>query len=149
MKLTRRMLLASAAATPMLIDNTANAAESDLDAAVRAYDEATVRNDSATLAQLVADDYLLVNSDSSLQDKQSSLEDFKVPGFKLDPYVLEQPARRVWGRSALVAGVVNLKWTLEGQRHARRLRIAHVWTQQQGRWRLAYTQLTRVPEPSG
>jgi ketosteroid isomerase-like protein len=146
MKLTRRMLLATAAAAPTLIGSNAKAAESDLVAAVRAYDDATVRNDVATLARLVSDDYLLVNSDSSLQDKQSYLEDFKVPGFKLDPYVLEQPARRVWGNTALVAGVVNLSWTLEGQRHVRRLRIAHVWTKQEGRWRLAYTQLTRVPE---
>ena len=143
------MLLASAAAAPTLIGSRANAAESDLDAAVRAYDEATVRNDVATLAQLVSDDYLLVNSDSSLQDKQSYLEDFKVPGFQLDPYVLEQPARRAWDNAALVAGVVNLSWTLERRRHAHRLRIAHVWTKQEGRWRLAYTQLTRVPEKSG
>jgi ketosteroid isomerase-like protein len=149
MKLTRRMLLASAAATPTLIGSRANAAESDLDAAVRTYDEATVRNDVATLAQLVADDYMLVNSDSSLQDKQSYLEDFKVPGFKLDPYVLEQPARRDWGTAALVAGVVKLSWTLESKRHARRLRVAHVWRKHEGRWRLAYTQLTRVPEESG
>jgi ketosteroid isomerase-like protein len=144
MKLTRRMLLASAAAAPTLIGSRANAAKSDLDAAVRAYDEATGRNDVATLAQLVADDYMLINSDSSLQDRQSYLEDFKVPGFKLDPYVLEQPVRRDWGNTALVAGVVKLSWMLEGQRHVRRLRVAHVWTRQEGRWKLAYTQLTRV-----
>ena len=143
------MLLVSAAATPTLIGSRATAAESGLDTAVRSYDQATVRNDVATLAQLVADDYMLVNSDSSLQDKQSYLEDFKVPGFRLDPYVLEQPARRDWGTAALIAGVVKLSWTLEGKRHARRLRIAHVWTKQEGRWRLAYTQLTRVPEESG
>jgi ketosteroid isomerase-like protein len=143
------MLLASAAATPTLFDSRANAAESDLDAAVRAYDQATVRNDVATLAQLVADDYMLVNSDSSLQDKQSYLEDFKVPGFKLDPYVLEQAARRDWGNTALVAGVMKLSWTLEGQRHVRRVRVAHVWRRQEGGWRLGYTQLTGVREESG
>lgn len=140
------MLLATATAASTLIACSASAAESGLAAAVRAYDQATVRNDVATLAQLVADDYVLVNSDSSVQDKQSYLEDFKVPGFKLDPYVLEQAARRVWGDTALVAGLVNLSWTLDGAHHARRLRIAHVWTKQQGRWRLVYTQLTRVPE---
>ncbi len=143
------MLLASAAAMPTLFGSRANAAESDLDAAVRAYDLATVHNDVATLAQLVADDYMLVNSDSSVQDKQSYLEDFKVPGFKLDPYVLEQAVQRDWGNTALVAGLMNLSWTLEEQRHARRLRIAHVWRKQEGRWRLAYTQLMRVPEESG
>jgi ketosteroid isomerase-like protein len=140
----RRTLLGAAAA-PALICWRTSAAESDLDDAVRAYDKATVHNDVATLAQLVSDDYVLVNSDSSLQDKQSYLEDFKVPGFKLDPYVLEKPVRRTWGTTALVAGVVQLSWTLKGEHHARLLRIAHVWTKLEGRWRLAYTQLTRVP----
>jgi ketosteroid isomerase-like protein len=146
MSLTRRMLLSAAAAAPALVGWEASAAESDLDVAVRAYDQATVHNDIATLAQLVSDDYMLVNSDSSLQDKSSYLEDFKVPGFKLDPYVLEQRTRRVWGDTALVAGLVRLSWTLKGEHQARLLRIAHVWTKLEGRWRLAYTQLTRVPQ---
>lgn len=119
---------------------------SGLAKAIEAYDRATVSNDIAALASLVADDYVLVNSDSSLQDKQSYLEDFKVPGFKLDPYELQQPVRRVWGDAALLAGVVRLSWTLQGERHARALRIAHVWSRHAGRWRIAYTQLTRIPE---
>ena len=145
MNSTRRTLLVAAAATPILIARRAGAAESDLAAAVRAYDQATVQNDVATLAKLVSDDYVLVNSDSTLQDKRSYLEDFKVPGFKLDPYVLEEPVRRVWGDTALIAGVMHLSWTQNGEHHARLLRIAHVWTKLDGRWRLAYTQLTRVP----
>jgi ketosteroid isomerase-like protein len=47
--------------------------------------------------------------------------------------------------TALVAGLVRLSWTLKGEHHSRLLRIAHVWTKAAGRWRLAYTQLTRVP----
>lgn len=116
--------------------------------AIEDYDRATVSNDIATLANVVADDYVLVNSDSSLQDKQSYLEDFKVPGFKLDPYELQQPVRRIWGDAALLAGVVRLRWTLKGEHHARLLRIAHVWTRHEHRWRLAYTQLTRIPDQS-
>jgi len=146
MSLTRRTLLSAAAAAPALISWETSAAQSGLDDAVRAYDEATVHNDVAALARLVSDDYMLVNSDSTLQDKQSYLEDFKVPGFKLDPYVLDQSLRRVWGDTALVAGVVNLSWTLKGEHHTRLLRIAHVWTKLDGRWRLAYTQLTRVQQ---
>lgn len=118
----------------------------DLATAIADYDRATVSNDVATLANLVADDYVLVNSDSSLQDKRSYLEDFAVPGFKLDPYELQDPVRQVWGDAALLAGVVRLSWTLEGEHHARLLRIAHVWTRQDGNWRLSYTQLTRIPE---
>lgn len=146
MSVTRRVLLTAAAAAPALIASNTSAAGSDLDDAVRAYDRATIHNDVAALAGLVCDDYVLVNSDSTLQDKQSYLQDFKVPGFKLDPYALEQPVRRVWGDTALVAGLVRLSWTLKGEHPSRLLRIAHVWTKLDGRWRLAYTQLTRVPE---
>jgi ketosteroid isomerase-like protein len=146
MSLTRRTLISAAAAAPALVGWKTSAAESDLDDAVRAYDAATVHNDVTALAQLVSDDYTLVNSDSTLQDKSSYLEDFKVPGFKLDPYVLQEPVRRVWGDTALVAGLVRLSWTLKGEHQARLLRIAHVWTKLEGRWRLAYTQLTRVPQ---
>ena len=146
MSLTRRTLISAAAAAPALVGWKTSAAESDLDDAVRDYDEATVHNDVTALAQLVSDDYTLVNSDSTLQDKSSYLEDFKVPGFKLDPYVLQEPVRRVWGDTALVAGLVRLSWTLKGEHQARLLRIAHVWTKLEGRWRLAYTQLTRVPQ---
>ena len=146
MTLTRRTLLNAAAAGPALLGWKTSAADSDLDDAVRAYDQATVHNDIATLAQLVSDDYVLVNSDSTLQDKSSYLEDFKAPGFKLDPYELQQPVRRRWGDTALVAGMVQLSWTLKGEHQGRLLRIAHVWTRVQGRWRLAYTQLTRVPQ---
>jgi ketosteroid isomerase-like protein len=142
----RRTLLRAATAVPALAGWKTSAASSALDDAVRAYDQATIRNDVAALAELVSEDYVLVNSDSTLQDKRSYLADFKVPGFKLDPYVLEQPVRRVWNDTALVAGRVRLSWTLQGEHHTRLLRIAHVWTKLAGRWRLAYTQLTRVLE---
>jgi ketosteroid isomerase-like protein len=145
----RRALLMMAALGSCTIATSTRAASTlptDLVKAIEAYDRATVSNDTAALANLVADDYVLVNSDSTLQDKQSYLEDFKVPGFKLDPYELQQQVHKVWGDAALLAGVVRLSWTLKDEHHARLLRIAHVWTRHQRRWRLAYTQLTRMPE---
>jgi ketosteroid isomerase-like protein len=145
--MNRRELLAIAAlGSCTTIVAAADSWPADLAKAIADYDRATVSNDVATLANLVAADYVLVNSDSTLQDKQSYLEDFKVSGFRLDPYDLQQPVHKVWGDAALLAGVVRLSWTLKGEHHERLLRIAHVWTRQEGRWRLAYTQLTRVPE---
>ena len=149
----RRTLLALAVTMPALAGchrssaapHTSAGLPPDLVAAIRDYDQATISNDVAALADLVADDYLLVNSDSTLQDKQSYLEDFKVPGFKLDPYTLERQVRKAWGTTALLAGQVQLSWTLDGKHESRLLRIAHVWTKTNDRWRIAYTQLTRVP----
>jgi ketosteroid isomerase-like protein len=118
----------------------------DLANAVREYERATLSNDTATLAKLVMDDYMLVNSDSSVQDKESYLADFKVPGFKMDPYVMREPMHKVWGNTALTGGIMPLGWTQEGKHQKRLLRIAHVWVKHAGQWRLMYTQLTRVPE---
>ena len=148
--MNRRSLLAVAALGSWGTACAASAATADklppdLAKAVRAYDAATVSNDVATLAGLVSDDYLLVNSDSTVQDKQSYLDDFKVPGFKLDPYVLREPLLKVWDDTALIAGVVNLSWTLDGKHEQRVLHIAHVWVKHESRWRMAYTQLTRMP----
>lgn len=118
----------------------------DLAQAVNAYDKATTGNDIETLGGIVADDYVLVNSDSTLQDKQSYLFDFTVPGFELEPYVIEQPVQKVWGDAAVTGGLLNLRWTLDGTRHSRLLRLVHVWARRDGKWQLTYTQLTRVPE---
>ncbi len=149
--IARRALLAVAALGSLTTAvaasaRTADKLPSDLAKAIKDYDAATVSNGIATLAELVADDYVLVNSDSTLQNKQSYLEDFKVPGFKLDPYVLQEPVLKVWDGTALLAGLVQLSWRLDGKHHRRLLRIAHVWARREGRWRMAYTQLTRVPE---
>lgn len=123
-----------------------NPLPADLAQAWQDYDRATIGNDAARLASLVTDDYMLVNSDSSVQDKRSYLADFALPGFRLDPYEIEQPLQKVWGDAALTGGVFTLGWTQEGRHQRRRLRVAHVWSKKDGRWRIAYTQLTRVPE---
>jgi len=114
--------------------------------ALQAYNAATVANDTATLATLVSDDYVLVNSDASLQGKASYLADFARPGFKVDPYDVERPVYRVTNDAALTAGEIRLRWTQDGRQQSRRVRLAHFWVMQQGRWRIAYTQLTRLPD---
>lgn len=149
--LARRTLLAIAAITPTLAGDITRAAEppltelpSELAKAIKEYDQATFRNDIGVLGKLVAEDYLLVNSDSTLQGKQSYLADFTAPGFRLDPYVMEEPVLKIWGNTALIAGRLHLAWTQDGRRQNRRVRIAHLWAKDDGQWRLRYTQLTRV-----
>jgi ketosteroid isomerase-like protein len=117
----------------------------DLARAAKEYDRAQFQNDVATLERLVADDYVLVNSDASVQNKQQFLADFLVPGFKMEPYVVEEPIQRVWGNAAVLGGIVHLGWTLDGKRQSRTLRVMYVWAKRDGRWRVTYGQLTRVP----
>lgn len=118
----------------------------ELAKAAKEYDRATVHGDVRLLAQLFADDYMLVNSDASVEDKPQAIADFLLPGFRIDPYVMEHATERAWSDGAVISGVVNLSWTQDGKHHARRLRIAHVWARRDGRWQMTYTQVTRVPQ---
>lgn len=117
----------------------------DLAQALEAHNRATVRKDIAALGALVTDDYLLVNSDATTQGKRSYLADFEMPDFRIEPFTIEQPTHRVDGDTAMTGGLMTLRWTQAGRQETRRLRIAHMWVKQDGHWRIAYTQLTRVP----
>jgi ketosteroid isomerase-like protein len=118
----------------------------DLAKAIQDYQQAQVQNDVVTLDRLVTDDFVLVNSDSSVQNKKSFLEDFNKPGFKMEPYVLEQKVEKIWSDAAVVGGVMLLKWTQDGKQQSRKLRIVYVWAKKDGHWQTTYAQLTRVPE---
>lgn len=118
----------------------------DLAKAVRDYDRAQFSNDIPTLERLVADDYVLVNSDATVENKQQFLADFNLPGFKIDPYVVEQPVEKVWGNAAVIGGLVHLSWTQDGKHQTRRVRVAYIWAKRNGHWQARYAQVTRVPQ---
>jgi ketosteroid isomerase-like protein len=118
----------------------------DLAKAVKDYDRAQIHNDIPTLERLVADDYVLVNSNATVENKQQFLADFSLPGFKIDPYVVEQPVEKMWGNAAVTGGLVHLSWTQDGKHQRRLLRVAYVWAKRNGHWQATYTQVTRVPQ---
>jgi hypothetical protein len=86
-----------------------------------------------------------VNSNASVENKAQFLADFNLPGFKIDPCVIEQPVQKVWGNAAVMGGLVRLSWTQDGNiRHA-----CCAWPRSgrnASRWRATYTQVTRGPE---
>jgi ketosteroid isomerase-like protein len=117
----------------------------DLATTLAAFDRAQFSNDVPTLTGLYADDYVLVNSDASVENKQQALADYLAPGFKAEPYVLEEPVRLLSTDTAVVAGLARLRWTQDGEHHTRTVRMAYVWMKRAGRWQASYTQVTRVP----
>ncbi len=120
----------------------------DLAKAATEYDRANIASDIATLERLFADEYVLVNSDASVENKQQAIADFRMPGFRIDPYLLTQRVETAWDNGAVIGGGVNLGWTQDGKHQQRWIRIAHVWAKRRGAWQMMYTQVTRVPQPS-
>jgi ketosteroid isomerase-like protein len=116
----------------------------DLAAALNSYDRAHYESDLPRLTSLVTDDYVLVNSDASVENKRQFLADFNLPGFKIDPYVREHSINKVWECGAVTSATVHLSWTQNGSNHTRVLRYTDVWVKHNGRWQVAFTQVTRV-----
>ena len=118
----------------------------DLATAAKDYDRANIAGDIPALERLFADDYVLVNSDASVENKQQAIADFRMPGFKIDPYVMTKTVATAWDNGAVISGVVQLSWTQDGKHQQRLIRVAHVWAKRRGAWQMTYTQVTRVPQ---
>lgn len=118
----------------------------DLARAVAEFDRAQIEGDGAALARLLADDYVLVNSRLRVEDKADFIHDYTVPGWKLQPFVVEHEIIRHWQDGAVLGGVATLQGSAEGKPFKARLRFADIWRRRDGRWQVIYTQAMRVPE---
>jgi ketosteroid isomerase-like protein len=117
----------------------------DLAQALKHYEQAQFHNDIPALTSPVAEDYVLVNSNASVENKAQFLADFNLPGFKIDPYVIEQPVQKIWGNAAVMGGLVRLSRT-QGKHQTRLLRVGYVRAKREDRWRATCTQVRRVPQ---
>jgi len=135
------VLLASFAATA----GTPAPIPADLAARVHAYDDAQVKGDKAALEDLLADDYVLVNSRGQRQSKVDLIGDYTKPGFKLEPFTVEEPVELVWRDGAVMGGVATLRGVDEGQTFEVRLRFSDIWAKRNGKWRVIYTHASRDP----
>lgn len=118
----------------------------DLAKAAHAYDAAQVKSDRAELERLIAPDYVLHNSQGKVQDKTSFIADQIAPGYKLDPFVIEEKVEKLMGNSAILGGVAQAKGTSGGEPYDVRLRFIDVWEKRDGRWVVVFSQATRAPK---
>ena len=121
----------------------------DLAARVHAYDEAQIHGDKPALEDLLADDYVLVNSRGQRQSKADLIGDYTKPGFKLEPFTVEEPVELVWSDGAVMGGVATLHGVDDGQSFEVRLRFSDIWAKRQGKWRVIYTHASREPPKQG
>jgi ketosteroid isomerase-like protein len=126
-------------------DSNPGAIPADLAARVHAYDEAQVKGDKAALEDLVADDYVLVNSRGQRQSKADLIRDYTKPGFKLEPFVIEEPVEIVWSDGAVMGGVARIRGVDDGEAYDIRLRFSDIWAKRDGQWRVVYTHASRAP----
>jgi hypothetical protein len=133
-----------------LLGSLSDAADlpADLAKAVKDYDEAQIHGNKAELQRLVADDYTLVNSSGRIQSKAELIADYTAPGYKIEPFEIQQPVEKVWSDGAVMGGVVDLRGTEGGKPFAVKLRFADIWAKRNGKWQVIYTHVSRPPAGS-
>ena len=131
----------------LLLSLAGNAADmpADLAKAVKDYDEAQVHGNKAELQRLVADDYTLVNSSGRVQNKAELIADYTTPGYKIEPFEMQQPVEKVWSDGAVMGGVVDLRGIDGGRPFAVTLRFADIWAKRNGKWQVIYTHVSKPP----
>ena len=105
-----------------------------------------MKSDRAELERLIADDYQLHNSGGQVQDKASFIADQVAPGYKLEPFVIEEKVEKVMGDTAILGGVAQARGTSGGEPYNVRLRFIDVWAKRGGRWVVVFSQATRAPK---
>jgi hypothetical protein len=118
----------------------------DLAKAAHDYDQAQVTSNKAELERLIAPDYVLHNSAGQRQDKASFIADQVAPGYKLEPFVIEEKVEKVMANAAILGGVARAKGTSGGEPYDVRLRFIDVWEKRAGRWVVVFSQATRAPK---
>ena len=116
----------------------------DLKKAVQDYDRAQIKGDRAELQRLLADDYTLLNSAGQTETKTQFVAESTAPGFKLEPFVVEQPIEKVWSDGAVMGGLVTLRGTDGGKPFTAALRFADIWARRNGTWQVIYTHVSGV-----
>jgi Calcium/calmodulin dependent protein kinase II Association. len=131
----------------LLLSLAGNAAElpADLAKAVKDYDEAQIHGNKAELQRLVADDYTLVNSSGRVQNKAELITDYTTPGYKIEPFEIQQPVEKVWSDGAVMGGIVDLRGIDGGKPFAVTLRFADIWAKRSGKWQVVYTHVSKPP----
>jgi hypothetical protein len=117
----------------------------DLAKAVAAYDQAQIQGNRALLEKLLADDYTLVGSSGQVENKSQLIADFTAPGYKLEPFVVQDAVEKVWIDGAVMGGVTTLRGVDGGKPFAATLRFADIWAKRNGKWQVIYTHVSRPP----
>jgi hypothetical protein len=119
----------------------------DLAKAVEDYDRAQIDGNRAELERLLADDYTLLNSAGKTETKAQFVAESTAPGFKLQPFVVQDAIEKVWSDGAVMGGIATLRGVDGGKPFEATLRFADIWAKRNGKWQVIYTHVSKPPAP--
>ena len=147
------MPLVFALAVPTLMLAQQNSkAEKEVRAVLEEIKQANLKGgDEAAAAgdKLFADDYVRITADGAVHNKADMLNGFRTGTSKDEAYELSDIKIRIYGKTAVVTGILKSKGTLLGvSTSAAGSRFTRVLVKRGGKWESVVYQSTRVAEPA-
>ncbi|WP_294391813.1 nuclear transport factor 2 family protein [uncultured Sphingomonas sp.] len=133
-------------ATPVMAQAPDGNAE--VRAAADAFVHAQEQGDGTALDRLLARDFLFVRSSGRVGDRRDYIDGFTAPGMKLEPLVVtDRLFQRLSADVVIVGGEARLRGTENGRPLAQHYRYSDTLVRRDGRWQVAYSQITPLPLP--
>jgi len=106
--------------------------------------DAALKSDPSWAEKNVADDFVRINVEGKLLNKDQFIDNIKKTKFESLDFVDRKV--RIYGNSAIVNLIANVKGTSDGKDISGTNRVTRVWTKMKGQWKLVNFQSTRVAQ---
>jgi ketosteroid isomerase-like protein len=142
-RLSCALVFALTVAFPVFAQGPA-AAEQEIRAAEKLWNESRARADVAALDRLLADGWTVTHGDGTINTKAEYLADLKSGARKFFGDVKQDDfAVRLYGDTAVAAGVSDSKVEYKGKPSGGALRFTRVYVKRDGRWVMIVSHATR------
>jgi ketosteroid isomerase-like protein len=108
----------------------------------------TVAADVAGLGAMMTDDLTWTHSNANVESKAQFLEAIRSGKYKYKSMTFDDRKVRLHGDTAIVSGTCRVLVTTDGREIDIKLRFTELYVKQQGAWKQAMWQSTRVPDPA-
>jgi len=119
-------------------------AEKEVLAAMEAWKQATMKKDGAALDKLLHPDLTYSHSNAKNQTKDEVIKDVTTGKATVEAVTFSDTTVRVYGKTALVKGKVDIVNITDGKSTPAYLDILHVWVKGPQGWQMIARQATRL-----
>lgn len=145
--MTRAAFVSCALAT-LAASAAAGGIEQAVIAAQDARVAATIAADVGKLAAMTTDDLSYTHSNAVVESRADFLEGLRSGTYDYHALSFEERRVRVFGDGAAVTGTCLVRVSVGGREIEVRLRFTELYVKQDGVWKMALWQSTRVPDPA-
>ena len=128
-----------------LVLMTASAADDDLRAAEKSWGAALVARDSAALEKIYTANLIYAHATGKVETKAQYMERLKGGKQRYDTVAHESTQIVRYGDAAVTHSIARMTGRNDSGPFDDHLMIIHMWVKQDGTWRLAAHQTTKIP----